>query len=478
MNSTEVRYHRRRLADVAQAMRLARTRIRREQQPRARLAQHQQRRLETVVRHAAAHSPFYRRWLAETGALGNQPIDLAHLPILSRPLLMEHFDELVCDPRLHRDELLDWVGQMTRDQLYLDRYRVLLTSGSSGRPGLFVYDAGGWRSIAAGFARSADWCHLRPTVPRQRMAWIAGARPSHITRQGATTMAIGLHRILSLPVTLPLRKLVEALNQFQPTYLNVYPSIAMWLADEQQAGRLHISPRILATAAELRTPEMTEQLVNAFEVRPFDLYGCTEGLFGSECEYHQGIHLFEDTTLVENVDADSRPVPAGQPGARLLVTNLHNLVQPLIRVEVTDMVTVDPDPCPCGRILIRAKAIHGRTDDVLSLPARGGGQVAVHPLHFALLTGDPDVREFQVRQDGPVIRILIVPRSSTSPTTAADDDLETRLSQAVARQLAQLGARDPQVTVERRHELARSAGGKLKLVIAGPATNPVHTDTP
>ena len=55
-------------------------------------------------------------------------------------------------------------------------------------------------------------------------------------------MAIGLHRILSLPVTLPLRKLVEALNEFQPTYLNVYPSIALWLADEQQAGRLHISP--------------------------------------------------------------------------------------------------------------------------------------------------------------------------------------------------------------------------------------------
>ena len=72
---------------------------------------------------------------------------------------------------------------------------------------------------------------------------------------------------------------------------------------------------------------------------------------------------------------------------------------------------------------------------------------------------------------------------SSSPDTqparrqAADDDLETRLGQAVARQLAQLGARDPQVIVERRHELARSAGGKLKLVIADPATNPVHTDT-
>lgn len=477
MNSTQVRYHRRRLADVAQAMRLARTQVSREQKPRAQLAEHQRRRLETVVRHAGVHSPFYRRWFAETGAAGERPVDLANLPILTRPVLMEHFDELVCDPRLHRDELLDWVSQMTRDQLYLDRYRVLLTSGSSGRAGLFVYDAGGWRSIAAGFVRSANWCHLRPTVPRQRMAWIGGARPSHITCQGAATMAIGLHQILSLPVTLPLQQLVEALNQFQPTYLNVYPSIAMWLADEQQAGRLHITPRILATAAELRTPEMTEHLVDAFEVRPFDLYGCTEGLFGSECEYHQGIHLFEESTIVENVDSDGRPVPAGQPGARLLLTNLHNLVQPLIRVEVTDMVTIDPDPCPCGRSLIRARAIHGRTDDVLSLPARGGGQVAVHPLQFALLTGDPDVREFQVRQDGPVIRILIVPRSAAGPTTGAGDDVETLLGQAVARQLAQLGVRDPQVIVERRHELARSAGGKLKLVIADPATSPVRTDT-
>ena len=72
MNS-KVRYHRRRLADVAAALRLARTQTRGEQGPRAQLASHQQQRLETVVRHAATHSPFYRRRLAETGALGAEP---------------------------------------------------------------------------------------------------------------------------------------------------------------------------------------------------------------------------------------------------------------------------------------------------------------------------------------------------------------------------------------------------------------------
>jgi phenylacetate-CoA ligase len=472
MNST-VHYHRRRLADVAAAMRLARAQVGREQGPRAQLAAHQQQRLEIVVRHAAAHSPFYRRWLAETGPLGDGPVELRRLPVLDKALLMEHFDELVCDPRLRRDQLLDWVGQLSRDQLCLDRYRVVLTSGSSGRPGLFVYDPAGWRSLGAQLLRSSMWAGLTPSLPRQRLAWLGGAAPSHISRQGAATLSIGLHRVLVLPVTLPLKELVEALNRFQPTYLNVYPSVAMWLADEQQAGRLRLSPRILVTAAELRTQEMTQRLVDAFGVRPFDVYGCTEGLFGSECQHHQGIHLFEDTTLVENVDGDGQPVPAGQPGSRLLVTNLYNLVQPLLRLEVTDLVTLDPDPCPCGRTLVRVRAIHGRSDDVLSLSAGDGGRVAVHPLHFALLTRDPQIREFQVVQHGPTLRVLIVPNPAV---TAGNDGLEARLGQAVTQQLLRLGVQDPQVRVERRQELPRSAGGKLKLVIADPTTRPAHAN--
>ena len=250
--------------------------------------------------------------------------------------------------------------------------------------------------------RSSSWAGLRPSLPRQRVALLGGAAPSHISRQVAATMAIGLHRVLSLPVTLPLPQLVQALNQFQPTYLHVYPSVAMWLADEQQAGRLRLAPQMPGHHRRAAHPgDDPSGSSEAFGVQPFNVYGCTEGLWGSECEHHHGIHLFEDTTLVENVDADGQPVPAGQPGARLLVTNLYNLVQPLLRLEVTDMVTLDPDPCPCGRSLVRASTIHGRSDDILSLPARDGGRVAVHPLHFALLTRDPQVHEFQVRPGRP-----------------------------------------------------------------------------
>ena len=42
------------------------------------------------------------------------------------------------------------------------------------------------------------------------------------------------------------------------------------------------------------------------------------------------------------VDDEYRPVPAGVPGAKVLVTNLYNRVQPLIRYEVGDVVTLSP----------------------------------------------------------------------------------------------------------------------------------------
>ena len=287
-------------------------------------------------------------------------------------------------------------------------------------------------------------------------------------------MAIGLHRVLSLPVTLPLPQLVEALNQFQPTYLHVYPSVAMWLAEEQQAGRLRLSPQMLVTIAELRTPEMTQRLQDAFGVHPFDVYGSTEGLFGSECEHHQGIHLFEDTTLVENVDADGQPVPAGQPGARLLVTNLLQPGPAAAPAGGDRPGHPRPRPLPM-RAHPGPRQRHPRPQRRRPLASRPRRRPGRRP--------PPAVRPAHPRPPGP--RVPSRPgrpgpahphRPQPTRRQPATTRLETRLGQAVAHQLLGLGVHDPQVTVERRHQLPRSAGGKLKLVIADPAAQPVHTN--
>lgn len=457
-------YHQRRLADFAAGLRLARELTERERWPQERLRRHQQGRLDALVRHAAEHSPFYRERLSE--ALGNGPVRPSRLPVMDKATMMEHYDELVTDPRLRRDDLLLWVENLGRDEMFLNRYRAMTTSGSSGKKGLFVYDAVGWRAILAQFLRQADIMEVKPRLPRRRrIAILGGASPTHMSRQGSATISVGLHRVLALPVTLPLSHMVEQLNRFRPEYLNAYPSAALPLAEEQLAGRLRLSLEVMSTSSEMRTPEMTEKLTEAFGVHPYNIYATTEGLWGIDCERHEGIHLFEDVTLFENVDAENKPVPAGKPGAKLLVTNLYNLVQPIVRLEVSDVFTIDPEPCPCGRTLARAKEIEGRADDVLELAARGGGEVAVHPIAFGQITRDRGVREWQVIQEGPLLRVLVVPGSGTE-----GGDLEARLRDAIFRRLAGLGVEGPRIAVERRRRLARSAGGKLQLVVADKTT--------
>jgi len=166
------------------------------------------------------------------------------------------------------------------------------------------------------------------------------------------------------------------------------------------------------------------------------------------------MHLFDDMCIVENVDDDGRAVPPGETGSRLLITNLFNRVQPLIRFEVTDLIRVDPEPCSCGRPLMRVGSLEGRAEDILRL-----GGVAVHPLHFALVTADPDVREFQVVQEGEGLRLRLALHDGSNGA-------EERLGEGVRARLSELGVERPDVTVERVDALERSAGGKLQVVVA------------
>ena len=450
-------YHRRRFADVAVSLRAARAAATRDRWPRERLQRFQQERLDALVRHAARQSPLYRERLRDLPA---GPVALADLPIMTKAEMMDRFDDLVCDPALRRDALLEWVEALDADRLHPTGHRVMTTSGSSGRKGLFVYDREGWRAIATQWLRLSAISGTQPRVPRLRFAMLSGAAPTHMSRQGSATLSIGAHRMLGLPVTLPLGQLVTELNRFAPQALYTYPSLGLLLAEEQLAGRLRIHPDVLITSSELRTPAMTERLTAAFGVAPFDLYATTEGLWAGECEHHDGLHVWEDMTLFENVDADGRPVPPGTLGAKVLVTNLTNRVQPIIRMELADAITVEPGPCPCGRTLARMRAVEGRSEDALALPGRTGGAVTVLPAQFGLVTRDREVGEFQIRQEGERLRILVVPRPS------AGGELEARLQRAVAARLSELGVDDPQIVVERRDALARSPGGKLPLVVA------------
>jgi phenylacetate-coenzyme A ligase PaaK-like adenylate-forming protein len=440
-------YRLKRLQDFARGLRESRALAERERWPRERLERFQRERLTELAEHAAALSPFWRE------RLPRGRLELTELPVLTKAELMERFDELVTDPRLRGDELLDHLAQVEDDTLYLGEYRVMTSSGSSGRKAVFVYDRAAWRGVLTMFLRRSEWVGLRPRLPRTRLAMIGGGAPTHMSRRGAQCLDVGVHRLLPLAVTQPLADLVAALTRFRPDFVNVYPSTAGLLADEQLAGRLRLDLRGMTTNSEPLTASMRERIERAFGVRPSNFYATTEGLYGHDCP-EGSMHLFDDMCIVENVDDAGRPVPPGETGSRLVVTNLFNRVLPLIRFEITDLVAMDPEPCPCGRSLMRVASLDGRAEDVLRL-----GGVSVHPLHFGLVTADPDVREFQVEQEGDGLRLRLALRDGS-------DGAEERLGDGVRAQLAELGVPQPQVSVERVDALERSPAGKVQIVVA------------
>jgi phenylacetate-CoA ligase len=418
--------------------------------------------LAALLRGAAASSPFHR------DRLGGQAVtergELEALPVMRKEDLVRSLESIVTDRRLTQATLAGHAAAMRgADPLLFGEYRVLATGGTSGVTTYVPFDRSSWLSVLApafGFSLSHGF---RPRLfPRRRVALITAGGPLHMTNRTTASNRSPAYAQLRLDVTAPVAQLAQALNRFRPELLSGYPSVLAVLADEQMAGRLDISPRLISCTSEQLLPSAREAIRAAW-TEPFDIYATTEtgGMLGMECEAHEGLHLREETCVVEVVDEEDRPVPDGERGAALLVTSWLNRTLPLIRYRIDDPVLVSSDPCPCGRATRRVLELTGRQEDTLELPGAGGGVVPIHPNHFEeTIEERREVARYQVVHRVDAITVAVVERPGSG--SAWTDEL----ARALIARLRALGADPPPVRIELVEELARpeNVGAKLKVV--------------
>lgn len=458
----------RRLPEIGRALRASRVLESHDQWSVEQLHAHQRQRLVAIVRHAAAHSPYYRERFA--GVELSDDFDLRALPRLDKPTMLENFDDLVTDRRLtlarvecHLSELEG--SKPRREPMLFGEFRTMASGGTSGRRGVFVYGRDDWTEVLAGGPMRAQkaYYNFGPRFPRRRLVTIFADHPLHMTGRLNRSLDVGAHRFLRLDARSPIGDLVKALNAFRPEGLTTYPSTAALLAEHQLAGELRIAPQMIFTSGEVRTPEMEKRIVAAWSRTPFNNYGVTETSAYSavECDRHTGLHLFEDQVLIEVVDDDYRPVPDGEQGSRLLVTNLYNRTQPLIRYELNDLVTLSPAPCPCGRPFPLLKSIDGRSDDVLEMPATDGGTIKVHPLTLrSPLAGVAALSEYRIVYGAGELRIEAVLNGGGDHEPACRE-IEAQLGAA----LKEVGAKAPPIQVKSVGTIPRHPhSGKHKAV--------------
>src|SRR5215472_7769536 len=399
---------------------------------RSRLGAHQRDRLRELLAHAAANSRFHARRLAGIDVDRFEVADLPRLPVMTKAEMMSQFDLVVTDRRLSLQAVqahLD--ASKTRASLLLDEFVCLASGGSSGLRAVFVQTVGAYVDFMASFMSPAAARSAAGGTPPQALvaAVVAAASPIHSSALAASVMS-GPVRLVPVPATLPLGEITERLNALAPPALIGYPTMLALLAAEQRAGRLRIAPAAVTASSEQLTDEDRAAITAAFGVPVTDQFASTEGLAGYSDPGGRVLTFATDTCFAEPVTANGEPVPPGMAADKVLVTNLHNLTQPLIRYELTDRFVRHPDD-PGGRL--RA-TVDGRADSVFRY-----GDVAVHPITFySVLVGTEAVTEFQVRQtrQGAIIDVV------------SDGHLDTqKLRDAVSRDLARCGLKTPEVTI-------------------------------
>lgn len=432
------------------------------------IAQRQKTRLATLLEVAGRGSRLVRTMLQGRGAAD---VTLADLPVTHKRDLMRRFDDWVCDPALRLPGLLAFTADPERiAQPYLGRYQVWESSGTSGEPAVFVQDAAAMavydalESLRRGVAPSPQaW--LNPLQLGQRIAFV-GATSGHF----ASVVSIQRLRRLNpwladslqcFSIERSLDSLVDALNRFGPSVIASYPTAVAMLADEAARGALQLRLREVWTGGETLGLACRRRVEEVFHCPVRNSYGTSEFLaLASECG-HGGLHVNADWVILEAVDDCYRPVPAGQTSSTTLMTNLANHVQPLIRYDLGDQITVAAHRCDCGSPLPVIEVL-GRNDDALVMAGLSGRAVTLLPLALSTVMEDQaGVFDFQLCQrDSTTLALRLSLRGGDAVAAAAR--CRVVLQDFAARQ----GVRRLRLVHERDAPFVRGRSGKLQRILA------------
>lgn len=424
----------------------------------------QQQRLRELVAYARERSPYYEKHYQ------NLPENwsLSRLPATDKRTLMAHWDDWVTDRTVTLKEIQRFMEDKDNiGRRWRGKYMVVTTSGSTGNPLVMLMDKTvsnvmGAVSARRSFARKEELtAFFRRGGKSMGVFADGGFYLANSTIRSKLLMMPWKKRQFGISSALyPTEDIVAQLNRFQPAMLGGYPSNLELLIEEQNSGRLHISPVIVMTGGEYLSDDLRQRLSQAFHCFAQTSYACTEGgTVACECK-HRHLHINDDWLIVEPVDVQGNPVPDGVLADRYLLTNLFNYTQPMIRYAVSDRIVLHREGCPCGNPSPWLE-IEGRNDDVLTF-AQGETSIRVPPLAvYAKLKETHCLRRFQVlKEPSNHLELRLEPMEGTGREEAF------RMAKKALEELFSVyGIRDVTISLSEELPKPQPGSGKFKHIL-------------
>ena len=333
--------------------------------------------LRKLLRFAWEHSSYYRAVFERAGITEEQldTLPLSCFPTIDKQALLEHFDELVTVPDLKQENLREFDAREAADRKpYQGKYHVVHSSGSTGKPGYFVYDEDAWSQMLLGIIRAALWGMSMPQIlgllmKRPRIVYIAATDGRY---GGAMAVGDGIDGVgakqMYLDIKTPVAEWIRQIREFQPNIVIGYPSAIKILAQLMENGEVGLDAERVISCGEPLGTSLRTYLEKIFRTQVVNFYGSSESLaLGVETNPKDGMLLFDDMNVIE--------VENGV----MYLTCLYNYAQPLIRYRLSDRLTLK---APEGGELpfTRAVGLLGRNEDVLWFEDGRGNREFLHPL--------------------------------------------------------------------------------------------------
>lgn len=380
----------------------------------------QKEKLRNLLWFAWNHSTFYRRTFEAAGITEETiwTIPLSDFPAIDKGQLLQNFDELITVSDVTQEEIRRFdAEEETSREPFKGKYHVVHSSGSTGKPGYFLYDEKAWNTMLLGIIRGALWDMSMPEILKllahgPRIVYIAATDGRY---GGAMAVGDGIDGVggkqFYLDINLPLTVWVRQLQDFQPNIVIGYPSAMKIMAELMEQGQVDIKLVRAVSCGEPLGRSLRTFLENQFHTPIVNVYGASESLaLGVEVDPKDGMILFDDLNLVE------------VENGKMYLTCLYNFAQPLIRYQLSDDLTLKQpeagDSCP----FTKAAGLLGRNEDLLWFEDGAGNREFLHPLAIEGFCIEGLV-DYQFRQVGKDTFEMLAEISDT----ASEDEIRGKM---------------------------------------------------
>jgi len=342
------------------------------------IGDYQLRELRRTLVNAASYCPFYTRSFAKAGF---------------RPDAMMSLDDLAGCPSLTKQDIQQHFGELTSTEIADSQKLYISTGGSTGVPVGFHLQKGVSRPKEQAFLE-ANW-RRAGYVDKARLALIRGhvtdsRVKGNIITYDATRDWLMLSSYHLTDERIP--EYLEALEKFQPEFLNIYPSAALQLADYlQRHDQRWRTPLIaLLCGSEQLTLSQKRLLEGVFQCRVLRWYGHAERVVLA-CEGGQSElgYFWPHYGYVEFGEPDEDGLQ------EVIGTTFHNMAMPLVRYYTGDFVRLAKPEARREFAWPAVEEIAGRGQEFLVTATGRRISLTAFNMHDAIFDGLYAVQFFQ-----------------------------------------------------------------------------------